>query len=171
MRTLTIALLAALTLCAAFAILQASGALATNFFSRVVLGRASPCRPQPGSLAYYCPATHTYHLNHKAIAADVACDFCYFRNPTTPTGRQKQNVFARMDPDGKNLRAWIRSQPDPVKAYTLFIDLHEQGHAELHRHRKHTKGLMHEDTIRMEIEANLYAYKKLSIPTSKSIKR
>ena len=163
MRPLTTAILAVLVACAVFVIFEAAGVLPPNFFSRVVLGRPSPCRPRPGSLAYYCPATHTYHLNHEAIAADVACDFCYFRKPTTPTGRQKREVFARMDPDGARLRAWIRSQPDPVRAYTRFIDLHEQGHAELHRHRKHVKGLMHEDTVRMEIEANLYAYRKIGI--------
>jgi len=119
-------------------------------------------KPSNGALAYYCPADDTIHLNHKAILRDYACGLCYFRRPTTNSGQQKAEVFARMDPDAARLRRWLERQPDPGQAYVRFILEHERAHRALHRSSWHHP-LMHPDTIRKEMEANFWAYNSLGI--------
>ena len=115
-----------------------------------------------GPLAYYTPFTDTIHMNHSRIEKDVECDLCYFRKPTTPTGKQKREVFNRMDPDGRDLRAWMDKQPDRVQAYKDFIMAHEKAHRKLHRYSPHYS-LMDERTIKQEVEANLDAYAQLGV--------
>ena len=121
------------------------------------------CRGSPTALAFYCPATDNIHLNKAAIRRDYHCGLCYFRRPSTPTGKQKQAVFAMHDPDGAQLRRWLAIQPDPPEAYVEFVRQHELGHQRLHRHADHSHPLMHPETLHRELEANLYAYESLGI--------
>lgn len=119
--------------------------------------------PRNGAIAQYCKSTDTFAINEDRLKADLKCRFCYFRNPKNITGRQKQKVFARHDPGGKLLEAYVKpGTPGALKRYRKFVIEHERAHQRLHRHR-HTGGILDEDTIQMEAEANLEAYKRLNI--------
>ncbi len=144
-----------------WAVLALVVALAVGVFA--ARGRGA-CRVPEGAIAAYCRKTDTFAIDERRLRADLECGFCYFRRPSTPSGRQKEVVFARMgDPGGVRLERWVNAHADKLEAYRRFVEAHERAHQRLHRDVRLAGGLLSEGVLRVEVEANEAAYAELGI--------
>jgi hypothetical protein len=135
------------------------------FSSAYVLAFSSSCPPPTnGAIAQYCKATDTFAVNEQRLSDDLKCRFCYFRNPSTRSGEQKRRVFAKHDPRGERLEAYVRpGTPGALDRYRKFVIAHERAHQRLHRHIPIPRDLLHPKVIAIEVQANVAAYDQLGI--------